>query len=233
MEYNMKRILEIFSDCDSFSLTYSNNINKISKTEKERLLKSRVDDEKYRLKRYYDKIQENEENLLDFDFLFNEILTECKEFNKNSLKKPYKNGSPFIADHVGKDTKYSEPFNLIWMMYHNIQHALMSIDNLKNIDIENEDYFNIDCIENTILQNNLIKYEFTHQTHCTSGPLQLVYYFKLNNETKKWLLQFEDDYDIIKSGYEDLAIYKENNLKFSSCTHEGFNSLDSFYKINY
>ena len=39
-------------------------------------------------------------------------------------------------------------------------------------------------------------------------------------ETKKWLLQFDTDYDI--DPFEDLAFYKENTLLFSSCTHEGY-----------
>jgi len=49
------------------------------------------------------------------------------------------------------------------------------------------------------------------------------YYFKLNDETKKYLLKFDNDFCL--EPLEDLAIYKDNELKFYSCTHERFNSL--------
>ena len=52
----------------------------------------------------------------------------------------------------------------------------------------------------------------------------LNYYFDLNDETKKFLLKFKNDFKI-KGNLYDLAFYKNNELIFSSCTHEQYNSL--------
>ena len=46
--------------------------------------------------------------------------------------------------------------------------------------------------------------------------------FSFNEETKKYLLKYNSDFDLV--GLEDLALYKDNKIKFSSCTHEKFNS---------
>lgn len=58
--------------------------------------------------------------------------------------------------------------------------------------------------------------------HCTMGPLAKVHRFRLNDKTKKWLKQFKSDYDL--EGLEDLALYKGDELLFSSCTHEVFHN---------
>lgn len=49
------------------------------------------------------------------------------------------------------------------------------------------------------------------------------YYFNLNSETKKYLLKFQDDFCL--EPLEDLTLYKEDEIKFYSCTHEGFNTI--------
>lgn len=85
----------------------------------------------------------------------------------------------------------------------------------------------IDFIKNKVLRDNLIKYEISFQNHCTtSGCLMINYYFKLNGETKELLRNYKNDFEIDINSLEDLALYKDDELKFSSCTHEGFNSLN-------
>ena len=54
------------------------------------------------------------------------------------------------------------------------------------------------------------------------------YYFKLNDETKKYLLQFRNDFYM--RDLDDLSLYNDDEVKFSSCTHEGFNSIEIDYK---
>lgn len=54
------------------------------------------------------------------------------------------------------------------------------------------------------------------------------YYFKLNVESKNYLRQFRNDFCL--RDLDDLALYKDDEIKFSSCTHEGFNSIEIDYK---
>ena len=232
MEYNMNSILDIFSNCDTFSLTSTIPITEIPKKDRIKLLNNHLNDVKQHLQDIYNKESQTENSLPEFDVLFDDIVDECTKFydkirGKDIMKLCNNGNSPFICDHVGKDTKYSEPLKLIWHFYHNVQQVLMSNDNLINLSECNE--LNTEKIfidsKDKILKENLLSYEFTYLTHCTGGPLQLVLYFPLNENTKKWLLQFKNDYDLENSNFEDLAIYNNDKLEFSSCTHEQFNSL--------
>lgn len=238
MDYSMQEILNKFAYCDKFSLTAKSNITEIPSKFKETLLKNHLNETKQELKNNYGKAIDNNKNLPNFDILFEEIASECESFYKNIAGKDIlelckKNISPFICDNVGKTTKYSEPKNIIWHFYHNIQHAFMSNDNLKNMP--STESFDKDKIfindSDKVLKDNLLDFEYTYQTHCTAGPLQLALYFPLNAETKAWLLKFKNDYDLWNSDFMDLAIYNGQKLEFSSCTHEGFNSLDSVYTV--
>jgi len=227
----MESLLNMFSDCDMFSLTVAKMTESIPKVDKIKLLDSHLKDEKNRLSAYYDKIVEAGTNVPDFDTLFAEILAECEAFYEKIRGKDIgelcgKGSSPFICDHVGKDTKYSEPIQYFWRFYHNIQHVLMTNDSL--LELNEIDALDVDALLDgeKALRGNFLSYEYTYLTHCTGGPLQLVLMFKLNEETKEWLMQFEDDFALEGSKFEDLAFYQNGELKFSSCTHEGFNSLD-------
>ena len=71
------------------------------------------------------------------------------------------------------------------------------------------------------LKNNYISYKITFNTYVTGGPLQIIYYFELNDETKEYLLEFKDDYSF-NNGLEDLALYKDDKILYASCTHERF-----------
>ena len=51
------------------------------------------------------------------------------------------------------------------------------------------------------------------------------YYFKFNDESKKYLLKYESDFDL--DNLEDLTFYKDNEVVFYSCTHENYNSIES------
>ena len=134
----------------------------------------------------------------------------------------------FIADHVGKTTKYgNEHKGFFWNFYHDVA---------TNIDREKdkEEY----CINDgkspleqipSELKKHLLHYEVSFFNAVTvSSGLMINYYFKLNEETKKYLLQFRNDFYI--NGLEDLTFYKDNEIQFYSCTHEGFNSIEFDYK---
>lgn len=50
-----------------------------------------------------------------------------------------------------------------------------------------------------------VGYEYSFITHCTEGGLSNTIYFKLNKETKAWLMQFKNDFEI-KGELDDLAL---------------------------
>lgn len=230
----MERILDIYHDCDSFSLSLAKPITSVSSQAKAELADEFKASEKERMREYYNHYLETEDfsNLADYDTLFDEVFAEATEFyaqfeGKEVHELIAQKVDPFLCDYVGKTTKYDKPFNFFWHLYHTCQNIIMNADSLKELPVEEafadlvfEDDFN------KPLKAHLLKVKYTYSSHCTIGPLQLIYHFKLNDQTKAWLNQFEDDYALEDSDFEDLAIYKNDEIKFSSCTHEGFNSLD-------
>ena len=75
--------------------------------------------------------------------------------------------------------------------------------------------------QNALLGDYLSDIEVTFSWHTTTTTrLYKVFKFELNEQTKGWLMQFENDYKI--EGFEDLAFYAGDELIFSSCTHEKF-----------
>lgn len=153
----------------------------------------------------------------DFDILVKEIKEECYLF-KNNFKK---GSSPFICDHVGTDTKYSEPIDFYWHVYEILSEEIESEINLNKLLKNKKNNKILEVLdEYNDLKCNLIRYDITFTTHVTKGPLQVVYYFNLNDDVKKYLLNFENDY--LLTNLEDLAIYQNDILLYASCTHEGF-----------
>jgi len=76
------------------------------------------------------------------------------------------------------------------------------------------------------LRDSFIRYEvsFFNNASVCYDLLCINYYFKLNEETKKYLLKYKTDFDLYY--LEDLAIYKNGELKFSSNTHEKYNTFE-------
>ena len=131
----MNSILDVFSNCDKFSLTSTIPITEILKKDKIKLLNNHLNDVKQHLQDTYNKERHREHSLPEFNVLFDDIVDECIKFydsirGKDIMELCNSGKSPFICDHVGKDTKYSEPLKLIWHFYHNVQHVFMSNDNL-------------------------------------------------------------------------------------------------------
>ena len=229
----MEQILNIFHDCDTFSLSLASQVVAVSAEAKTNLITKLLAEEKEHMRERYEYNKDAEEfkTLPDYDTLFDEVFEETRAFyaqfeGKDTMELVNAKTNPFICDHVGKDTKYCKPLNFFWHLYHNCQMVFMSADSLEKLPVDETfagKVFESDF--NKPLKPHLQKCEFTYSSHCTTGPLQLVYYFALNDETKNWLNQFEDDYALEGSDFEDLAIYKNGEIKFSSCTHEGFNSL--------
>lgn len=115
MDTSMQYILDKFGQCNIFSLTSALQVKSIPATDKKRLLDENLNDEKQYLLDRYEYFSQNEHLSVDFETMFNDIVKECEHFCediKNSsfpITARFNGTSPFICDHVGKDTKYSEP----------------------------------------------------------------------------------------------------------------------------
>jgi len=289
MGLTMKKILNMFDDCNKFSLTgnvsrynitisqeeFEKEMEKINPNERQKYLEKYL--EKYTIteeeflnalqkieesnkevkRKIYEDNKEKFVNYPEFDELYDEIKKECYEFDSEENRQIYINKHfgdekieqykrvgktdedidkiknrffhcSFISDNVGKSTKYgSEYRNFFWNLYHDIA---MMVDRQRDKDMY--------CISGgkspleqipDELKEHFLYYEVSFNNAVTiSGGLMINYYFKLNEQTKKYLLQFRNDFAL--TGLEDLTLYKDDEVKFSSCTHEGFNSIESDYK---
>ena len=243
---DIEKFLEQFKE--RYNIKEEEFLNALAKVEEK-------DKEKNR--KIYDKNKDKLINYPEFNKLYDEIKKECYDFYCDENKEYYLNKHyndekieqfkkigiteekiskmkedffhcSLIVDHVGKNTKYGkENKGFFWHLYHDIA---MTIDREK----DKEKY----CINNgksplnqipSELKNHLLYYEVSYFNEVTiSGGLMINYYFKLNKETKKYLLKFRNDFCI--NEFEDLTFYKANEVKFSSCTHERFNSIEFNYK---
>jgi hypothetical protein len=217
----IKSILKKCSDCNVFSLTTSIDF-KISGKDANHALEVLKQYHKNYLLEEYEK-NKNQYSLPSFEQLYDDIQQECIKFKEHNDDEDH-----FICDEVGFTTKYSEPLNFFWHFYNMIETEKRD-EKLLNTYINysnNKNHFDILELEQyQALKPYVIKDEISFITHCTIGPLSQTIYFKLNEETKKWLLQYKCYYDI-HNDLQDLAIYKDSQIVFSSCTHEKFYSYE-------
>ena len=253
MGLTMKKILNEFSECDVFSLTgkaFKYDIS-ISDEELEKDMgKLSLKDRKKYLEQYIVNYRVTEEEIIDalnkvedyckeekrkiyenskdkfvnypkFDDLYEEIKKECYEFNS-------KGEGRFIADCVGSKTKYgNEHRGFFYSLYHDIS---MNIERQKDKDKYcNKD--GMDPLEQIPdeIKDEFLYYEISYFNSVTVSSVPMInYYFKLNDKTKDYLLKFRNDFCLDE--LEDLAFYKDDEIKFFSCTHELFNSIKFNYK---
>ena len=225
----MSELLERFKDCDMFSLTGTIVNIKFTEKEKNIALKKIKEKNKQRLLCGYNNLSD-EYSLPSFEKLYKDIEEECIQFEINNKEEYMKKSKFFKNSFIGdlvwkKSTRYYSPSGYFWNFYHDLGLNLDREIYANELMNKDNNVMPVDRVENEILKSNLIKYEISFYNHCTeSGGLMVNYYFKLNDDTKKWLLQFESDFDIV-GNLEDLAFYKDDEILFSSCTHEQFNSL--------
>lgn len=212
---DMEYLLNKYADCNIFALCAYYCDNHISKEDARSALDSLIADNKNYLFLCYEKFK-SKYKLPPFETLYQDVKQECLKSGANA----------FICDKVyEKKTKYHHPRDLFWHFYNTIGHEIDSTEYLKQLIQIKNDFSVLAILEQnkySLLKNFLISTEITFCTHCTKGSLQIVYKFALNDITKKWLLSFKTDYDFYSAGYElqDLAFYKDNKLRFSSCSHE-------------
>lgn len=228
-ELLMRDVLTKYSDCDTFSLSaYATSI-KISQKHAKIIVDNMIDTSKDLLHEIYqDGLKKCD--LPPFDTLVDDIMDECKEFiNKNYDK--YNKLAPgigsrfasFIADEVGKTTKYSEPQEIFWHIYYvlgRLMDQTAMIQSLVVSDNEADPLDEVDLPDYDELRPYLVKSEISDGNHCTMGPLFHNVFFELNDSTKKWLLKRREVFDFEDSEYQDFALYEGGKVVFSTCTHE-------------
>ncbi len=222
-ELDMKGILEKYKRCDTFSLSRYLGDVYLSAVERDEIFSVLQKENRARLKELYERYKT--EINAPFEKLIDEIAIECQRYGDGVDKRKFKYGYQysFICDVVGEKTNYDEPREFFWQAYHTLgmeidcKRDLLKHEKMPQADITAE------VKKEPALFQNFIRYEIKHSNHCTvSGAPIVTYYFKLNADTRAWLLQFPTDYDL--APLEDLALYEGEKLRFSSCTHEGFHT---------
>lgn len=222
---DMAGILDYYPEADEFELVDpSPAYEKLSSEEVEKIQQACRDMAVTAAKALYNDLSPEERaNLPEFEQLWQEIGEEVKAFMKKAKYGKLKKGaSPFICDHVGEDTKYCEPTDFFWQAYHGYELAERQCDEAEALKLADGEDTIFEDGRFAPLKPHLISSRMTFAWHCTMGPLARVHRFRLNDKTKKWLKQFKSDYDL--EGLEDLALYKGDELLFSSCTHEVFHN---------
>ena len=229
----------------------------ITEEEFENALANLEEHNKEEKRKIYENSKEKFINYPEFDKLYNEIKRECYDFDCEENKQFYINKHygdkeikkykeygmteeeinemkedffqcSFIADHVGKTTKYgNENRGFFYHLYHDIG-MLIDCQKDKKRYCTNNRKSPIEQIPNE-LKKHFLYYEVSYFNSVTiSSGLMINYYFELNDETKKYLLQFKNDFQL--EDLDDLTLYKDNEMRFYSCTHERYNSIDIDYK---
>ena len=206
----MENILRKYSDCNVFSLSryYEDyNITKKEATKITEDLKRFNREECYKQLFYNKDIKPS-----SYDKIIDDVENELSKSEKRTTQE---------------EKKYFE--NGLWHIYHSLcmqKEQIQLLEQLQNSKIE---YKSI--VESEQRYKELIpfvkKRELAFYTHCTVGPLFETYFFELNDITKKWLLTYKSVFDFNdedSSDLQDLALYKDEELKFSSSTHERYHS---------
>lgn len=223
---DMQGLLEKYLPlADSFSLTCAYGEYGISEEKANEALKTvREDCYKTAEAQFLLAAESERKKLPPFKTIYADIEKEYREYcREHSALIDANDGYACFSDVFSGDKVYSSLYEL-WHTYNEVDFAgtceyilekLKKCENSRPIDKE------LDCGENAVLKDNLIKTEVTFVWHCTrSAELSKVFHIKLNEDTVGWLKKFKTDYDL--DALEDLAFYKKGKLLFSSCTHERF-----------
>ena len=154
------------------------------------------------------------------DYIDKEIIEKIDE-NKYNINSTCKG---LIVDTVGQTTKYGNDFYHIYTILAEEMDQIEFVKALRNLSDQGQCL--IDSNDKYDVLKPYIKHkEISFHTHCTiSSSLFETYYFELNDVTRQWLLNYKDAFSFDAEPLEDFALYKDFELKFSSCTHEGFST---------
>ena len=223
---DMEGILNYYRDADEFELVDRSPVyEKLSDGEVEAIRNECNEWAKLSARNLYGELAlEERQKLPEFEQLWQEICEEVTAFLKKvKYGKLKKGASRFICDHVGEDTKYSEPAHFFWHTYHGCEMAAMQCEQAENFKKAEGKEVIFENAHFAPLLPHLIASRMTFIWHCTiSGSPARVYRFALNDKTRAWLKQYKSDYDLEE--LQDLALYKGGKLVFSSCTHEVYHN---------
>ncbi len=231
-DYNMEQLLEKYADCDEFSLTCDYNVADEKSPHGKYRLDRKTGDNAYRLiefeqhdmcKALYAYAPEEEKKSLPpFDKLYADITAEVKELYSLVKERPLFTGDMYSEGKM----KYKGESALLHHMYHSagfLQDCKGDLAAQYKNTLTRPADAEFDKEEFAPLKPYIGRVLVTYCWHCTvSDKLAKVFYIKLNDQTKQWLMQFKNDYAL--EGLEDLAFYKNGECRFSSCTHERFHT---------
>ena len=229
MNADMKYLLDMYKDCNKFELVGQvMDCYRITADESDEIFEEHKNIDRMNLKLLYYKFLSKLE-LEPYDDIYVNIKDECKAFAGKYKEKYLKEegffDNGFIADHLGKDTRYSEPRDLYWHFYHTLGNEIDDAELLTRMERKGEPFYPkaiFDKDEYKDLLEDFIDYKLSFHSHCTAASsVQIIYRFKLTDNSKAWLLKHKDDYDF-NGELQDLAFYKDEKLRFSSCTHEHY-----------
>lgn len=230
----IETILDSFPTANEFSLTAPFNdgfsksqpygIYRVTEADASQIL-SEIRDQLYSglQERYLRFSPEIQQALGEFETLVSLIEEESRLNFHRVLKEEHHLESPYLCDlfHMGH-TYWKEPTEL-WHFYHDVDSYVTQfeviIDALKKNRINRDvlDLFHNSSFEP--LKPHLKNTKITFHWHCTtSSQLSIVYTFDLNHATKKFLIKQGYLYQF--KNFDDLALYQDGTLLFSSCTHE-------------
>lgn len=118
-----------------------------------------------------------------------------------------------------KSKQNDEILSSFYTQFNVLSECKISLDNAVNSTEKISLAKELDRDNNLSLKNALIDLELGFSSHsCVTTKLLKMFRFSLNEQTKKWLLNYENDYEI--EGFYDLAFYCGEELLFSSRTAE-------------
>ena len=208
----MKKLLEKYSFCNRFSLSGHREFYKLSDDEADKIIKLTKKLNREECKKIWENINNKDESL-SFEQVMQDIETEISTF-----------GRDYIEYEIGKKTKYGREFYHMYALLSDEVNQLELVKSLQDTSEIGPDLIDMNS-KYEVLKPYIQDKEISFHTHCTiSSILYETYYFELNEETKKWLSNYENVFSFDEEILQDLAFYKDNELKFSSCTHEGYST---------
>ena len=229
----MKDMLNAFPEDNRFSLTapFDDNISETHPYGIYRISKEDADHALNQLsnfsKTYFEDIyasftEEDKKNLPPLEDLIEQIKQESLVHVQQGIKNHFKDYSPINDLFMDELTKFTHPPRL-YHFYRHFEHLFMTyVDQLEHKLLLGQTRDLNDVFEKEVfkdLKDACIHKELTYVWHDTvSNRLSVLYTFELNDQTKQWLLKQEDVFSL--NELEDLAFYVDDEVLFSSITHE-------------
>ncbi|HAX03422.1 MAG: hypothetical protein A2Y45_00325 [Tenericutes bacterium GWC2_34_14] len=229
----VKDVLNQFPEANRFSLTgpFDKNINalnpygiyRITKENADYILSQLTEVSMDFFKASYNTFkEEDKKNLPPFNELVENIKLESLNHVQASIRNDFKDHIPINDLFMDEKTLFTHPPQL-YHFYHHFEHLfstyLLQIEHMlkhgRHRDLD--DVFEDEKYKD--LKLACISKELTYVWHSTiSNRLSVLYTFELGESSKAWLLKQEDVFGL--SDLEDLALYKDDEILFSSNTHE-------------